>query len=66
MPFLADTNLLLRGAQVGHPMQEPARRAIRTLLARGEEVFLLEHQFPVLPDTDAVYHEWRRLVTAYE
>jgi predicted nucleic acid-binding protein len=25
----------------------------------------LENQFPVLPDTDAAYAEWRRLVTTH-
>jgi hypothetical protein len=40
MPFLGDTNLLLRGVQDGHRMQDQARQAIRNLLARGEDVFL--------------------------
>ena len=29
------------------------------------ELARLEHQFPVLPDTDVVYAEWRRLVTTH-
>jgi len=29
------------------------------------ELARLENQFPVLPDTDAVYDEWRRLVTTH-
>jgi len=99
MAYLTDTNILLRGVQDKHPMQSPVHQAMRRLLARGEDVFLvrqnlvefwvvatrptdrnglamstqeaaaelerLERQFPVLPDTDAVYIEWRRLVTTH-
>jgi predicted nucleic acid-binding protein len=40
MAHLADTNLLLRAAQDGHPQQADARDAIRTLVAAGEGVCL--------------------------
>ena len=99
MPYLGDTNLLLRSAEQGHPRQETAREALAELRARGETVHLvpqnlmefwavatrpiernglgltavdaeaelarLEGFFPVLPDTPAIYPEWRRLVTTY-
>ena len=41
MAYLADTNLLLRGAEQGHPMQEDALQAIATLVRRGEAVHLV-------------------------
>lgn len=41
MAYLGDTNLLLRGAQDGHPMQAEAQEGIRNLLLAGEELFLV-------------------------
>jgi predicted nucleic acid-binding protein len=99
MPYLADSNLLLRGAETGHPMQKPALEAFAALFRQREAVYVtpqnlyefwvvatrpvernglgmtasqaetelarLEVQFPLLPDTPAIYPEWRRLVTAH-
>jgi predicted nucleic acid-binding protein len=99
MPYLADSNLLLRGAEPGHPMQAEAEAAVAALLGRGEQLYIapqnlyefwvvatrplernglgmtaiqaeaelarIEAQFPLLPDTPAVYQEWRRLVMAH-
>lgn len=99
MPYLVDTNLLLRSAEMGHPMRALAVGAIRVLFARGEIIYTttqnlyefwvvatrpaernglgmsatqaafelarLEQQFPSLPDTQASYDEWRRLVTTH-
>ncbi|MGV3723507.1 MAG: type II toxin-antitoxin system VapC family toxin [Actinomycetota bacterium] len=39
MAYLVDTNLLLRSAEVGHPMHSPAVDAIRLLLAQGEVIY---------------------------
>lgn len=39
MAYLVDTNLLLRGAEVGHPMNAVAVDSIRTLLEQGEVVY---------------------------
>jgi len=36
-----------------------------TAVQAEAELHRLEGQFPLLADTPAVYHEWRRLVTAY-
>jgi hypothetical protein len=36
MPFLGDTNLVLRNAEQGHPMQATATEAMAALLDRGE------------------------------
>ncbi|HYG83225.1 MAG TPA: PIN domain-containing protein, partial [Pyrinomonadaceae bacterium] len=38
MSYLVDTNVLLRSVQKTHPMHKDAARAIRVLLARGEEL----------------------------
>jgi predicted nucleic acid-binding protein len=99
MPYLSDSNVLLRGAEAGHPMQAPALEAFAALFRRGEAVHVtpqnlyefwvvatrpvernglgmtavqaeaelarLEAQFPLLPDTPAIYPEWRRLVTVH-
>ena len=99
MPYLVDTNLLLRLAAPAHPMYPEALHALETLLERGEELRItsqnlfefwvvatrpaernglgmtaaeaeaelarVEDQFLLLPDTPALYEEWRRLVTTY-
>jgi predicted nucleic acid-binding protein len=41
MAWLADSNLPLRLAEPSHPMYPQALNALETLLARGEEVFLV-------------------------
>jgi predicted nucleic acid-binding protein len=41
MAYLADTNVLLRAAQPGHPMHATARGAIASLLGRGEAIYLV-------------------------
>jgi predicted nucleic acid-binding protein len=41
MPHLVDTNILLRSAQPAHPMHATATRAVRTLLARGDDMAFL-------------------------
>ena len=41
MPILADTSILLRGAQRSHSMHEIARTAVENLLARGEVISVL-------------------------
>ncbi len=40
MPHLADTNLLLRGAEAGHPMQTLALEALAGLVRSGETVYI--------------------------
>lgn len=40
MSHLADTNLLLRGADAGHPMQSLALQALAGLVQRGEAVYI--------------------------
>jgi predicted nucleic acid-binding protein len=42
MPYLADTNLLLRSAEAGHPMQETALQALASVRRGGETVYLTE------------------------
>jgi len=97
--YLADTNILLRSAELAHPMHSDAVRAVSTLLARGEkvcvfpqnliefwnsatrpadknglgfspshtetEVSKIESLLIVLPESPAIYPEWRRLVIAH-
>jgi predicted nucleic acid-binding protein len=41
MPYLGDTNLLLRITEPAHPMYPEAVQAIETLLARREEIVLV-------------------------
>lgn len=38
MSYLADTNLLVRSSEAGHPLQKIAREAISALLNRGDQV----------------------------
>ena len=38
MSYLVDTNVLLRSVQKTHPMHDAAIRAVKTLLAQGEEL----------------------------
>ena len=40
MPHLADTNLLLRGAETGHPMQTPALEALAALVRSSDVVYI--------------------------
>lgn len=40
MPYLLDTNVLLRSAESGHPMQAVAVNAVATLLGRGEQLYI--------------------------
>ena len=40
MPHLADTNLLLRGAEAGHPMQTPVLEALAGLVRSGDVVYI--------------------------
>jgi predicted nucleic acid-binding protein len=40
MSFALDTNILARSIQEGHPMQEVADKAVKTLIGRGEDLFL--------------------------
>ncbi len=40
MPVLIDTNILLRAVQPSHPMHRVALRALETLLAREEPLFI--------------------------
>ena len=96
MLWLADTNILLRLAASSGPDYDPVRRAVQTLLARGDRLCytpqnlvefwnvatrpadrngfglspaetdtrarLIESAFLLLPDSEAVHAEWRRLV----
>ena len=99
MRYLADTNVLLRSAELAHPMHPDAVQAVKTLLSRGEtvcvfpqnliefwnvatrdasknglgftavqteaEVSRIEGLLVVVPDSPAIYPEWRRLVVAH-
>ena len=40
MPYLADTNLLLRGAETGHAMQTSALESLASLVRSGEVVYI--------------------------
>jgi predicted nucleic acid-binding protein len=40
MPFLSDTNILLRWVQPGHPLNALVRAAIDRLLDRGEDLYI--------------------------
>jgi predicted nucleic acid-binding protein len=41
MPYLLDTNILLRLAEPAHPMHAAALQAVEAILEHGEEVFLV-------------------------
>lgn len=41
MSYLVDTNVLLRSVHKSHPMHKEAVRAVRILLARGEELCII-------------------------
>jgi len=41
MSILLDTNILLRGIQAAHEHHEPAKKAVKLLLDRGERVCLV-------------------------
>lgn len=100
MPYLADTNILLRFLEPGTLLCQQAEQAIRILRSAGETVYItpqniiefwngatrpaevngfglsplqaeeevrqLEALFPLLPDTPAIYSEWRRLVALHQ
>ncbi len=98
MVYLVDTNVLLRFARRGQPLQAVIRAAVRKLWAGGHSLRTtpqnfeilervhttdcperfgfsptaadrrlrrLEWLFQLLPDSPAVYPEWRRLVVAH-
>ncbi|MGB6691416.1 MAG: type II toxin-antitoxin system VapC family toxin [Terracidiphilus sp.] len=99
MSILADTNVLLRRTQPGHPSHTAAVESVAKLLASGEpvlftlqnisefwnvmtrpveknglgfstplalrEVDLIERLFIRLPDSPAVYAEWKCLVVLH-
>jgi len=99
MAYLIDTNIILRLAQLEHPMRDDALTALTLLTTKGEEYYLtsqnlieywrtctrpvernglgmtvsdsnaaladIEGIFTVLPDTPAIYVQWRRLVVVY-
>jgi predicted nucleic acid-binding protein len=96
MPYLADTNILLRWVTPADPQHSLAVDSVKALRHRGEvvhiapqnliefwavatrpvsanglgmspaeaklEVESLERLFPLVPDSPAVYIEWKRLV----
>jgi hypothetical protein len=65
MPALVDTNILLRSAQPNHPLCQPATRAVATPLSRLDavaEVRSIEEMLTLLPDSPAIYPEWKRIV----
>jgi predicted nucleic acid-binding protein len=98
MPYLADTNILLRWVTPADPQHSLAVNSVKTLQRRGEvvhitsqnliefwavatrpasanglgmspaeaerEVESLERLFPLVPDSTAIYTEWKRLVAA--
>lgn len=98
MPYLADTNILLRWVSPADPQHSLAVNSVKALQRRGEvvhitpqnliefwavatrpasanglgmspaeaerEVESLERLFPLVPDSPAVYTEWRKLVSA--
>lgn len=45
MSYAVDTNVLARSVQVNHPMHESARKSVRLLLERGDEVYVLPQNF---------------------
>lgn len=98
MPYLADTNILLRWVSPADPQHSLAVSSVKALQRRGEIVHItpqnliefwnvatrpasanglgmtpaeverqvesLELLFPLVPDSPAVYAEWKKLVTA--
>ena len=98
MPYLADTNVLLRWVSPADPQHTLAVDSVKALQRRGEivhitpqnliefwgvatrpaaanglgmspaeaerEVESLERLFPLVPDSPAVFAEWRKLVSA--
>jgi predicted nucleic acid-binding protein len=100
MTVLVDSNILLRLAQVTHPMHPTARAAVSSLQQGGETLHTVPQNayefwvvatrpvaanglglspaqadaeltrvlalFPLLPDTPAIFPEWRRLVLAHQ
>jgi predicted nucleic acid-binding protein len=98
MPYLADTNILLRWVSPADPQHSLAVDAVKELQRQGEivhitpqnliefwsvatrfmavnglgmslaeaerEVESLERLFPLVPDSPAVYAEWKKLVSA--
>jgi predicted nucleic acid-binding protein len=45
MPYLADTNVLLRWQRPADPLYAVAQQAVRTLLRRGEQVYVTPQNF---------------------
>jgi predicted nucleic acid-binding protein len=41
MLYLADTNILLRSVEPAHPMHTETVKAVSTLLARGETIYIV-------------------------
>jgi predicted nucleic acid-binding protein len=41
MPFLLDTNILLRSIDIAHPMNADAVNAITVLRDRGEQIYIV-------------------------
>jgi predicted nucleic acid-binding protein len=100
MPFLVDTNILLRSAQPSHPDCRKATKTVSKLLKSGDTVFFcaqniaefwnvatrpihynglgmsrdealaevraIEDLLTLLPDSAAIYPEWKRIVAAHE
>jgi predicted nucleic acid-binding protein len=98
MPYLADTNILLRWVTPADPQHSLAVDSVKALQRRGEvvhitpqnliefwgvatrpvavnglgmspaeagrEVESLERLFPLVPDSPAVYAQWKKLVSA--
>jgi predicted nucleic acid-binding protein len=45
MPYLADTNVLLRWPRPADPLYTVAQQAVRTLLRRGEQLYVTPQNF---------------------
>lgn len=41
MRYLLDTNILVRIAQPGHPLNQEARQCVRTLLRKKQQIFIV-------------------------
>jgi predicted nucleic acid-binding protein len=67
MSILVDTNVLLRRTQPDHASHGAAVESVAQLLDAGEpgELEKIERLLAVLPDSPAVYGEWRRLVVKH-
>lgn len=99
MSYVVDTSIWARSLQQNHPLQQPAKDAVKSLLLQGETIYLLpqnlyelwvvatrpsgengfgltaiqarrqlddlESLFELKADTDAIYQEWKTLVTQH-